>query len=91
MTPPNQQVQKAPIIPENMLKITKKGIIVIKAIILGRIRYPAELTPMISNASICWVTRMVPISEAILEPTFPARIKHMMEEENSNNMISRVV
>ena len=74
-----------------MLKITKKGIIVIKAIILGRIRYPAELTPMISNASICWVTRMVPISEAILEPTFPARIKHMMEEEKSNNMISRVV
>jgi nicotinamide phosphoribosyltransferase len=34
---------------------------------------------------------MVPISEAILEPTFPDRIKHMMEEENSSNMISRVV
>ena len=29
--------------------------------------------------------------QKILEPTFPARIKHMMEEENSNNMISRVV
>ena len=31
------------------------------------------------------------IPEAILEPTFPDRIKHMMEEENSSNMISRVV
>ena len=46
---------------------------------------------MISSASICWVTRMVPISEAMLDPTFPARMRHMMEEENSSSMISRVV
>ena len=46
---------------------------------------------MISNASICCVTRIVPNSEAMFEPTLPDRIKHMMEEENSNNMISRVV
>ena len=58
---------------------------------LGRMRELAELTPMISRASICCVTRMVPISEAMLDPTFPARIRHMMEDENSSNMISRVV
>ena len=46
---------------------------------------------MISRASICSVMRIVPISEAMLEPTFPARIRHMMEDENSSNMISRVV
>lgn len=46
---------------------------------------------MISSASICCVTRMVPISEAMLEPTFPARMRHMMEDENSRSMISRVV
>ena len=51
----------------------------------------AELTPMISIASICSVTRMVPISEAMLLPTLPARINDMMEEENSNRIISRVV
>lgn len=48
------------------------------------------MTPIISRASICWVTRIVPSSEAILEPTLPANIRHMMEEENSSNMISRV-
>ena len=30
-------------------------------------------------------------SEAMFEPTLPARIRHMMLDENSNSMISRVV
>ena len=47
--------------------------------------------PMMSRASICCVTRMVPISEAMFDPTFPAKIRHMMLLENSNSMISRVV
>ena len=34
---------------------------------------------------------MVPISEAMLLPTLPARISDMMEEENSSRIISRVV
>lgn len=38
---------------------------------------------MISSASICSVTRMVPISEAIRDPTFPARIRLMTVGENS--------
>lgn len=75
----------------NILNITKTGIKIISPTIFGRIRKLAELTPMISMASICSVTRMVPISEAMLLPTFPARISAMMELENSKRMISRVV
>ena len=74
-----------------MLKITNTGMKVIIPTIFGRIRKLAELTPMISIASICSVTRMVPISEAMLLPTLPARISDMMEEENSSRIISRVV
>ena len=63
---------------------------VMRPAILGRMRKEAGLTPMISRASICCVVRMVPSSEAMLEPTFPERIRHMIEEENSRSMISRV-
>lgn len=58
--------------------------------IFGNMRNDAEFMPIISNASICWVVRIVPSSEAMLEPTFPESIKHMMEDENSKSMISRV-
>ena len=58
---------------------------------LGAARKEAELMPMMSRASICCVTRMVPSSEAMLEPTLPARIRHMILDENSSNRISRVV
>ena len=73
-----------------MLKTTRKGTIVIMPITLGRIRNEAELTPIISSASICCVTRIVPISDAMFEPTLPARMRHMMLDENSSSMISRV-
>ena len=74
-----------------MLNITSTGIKSIIPVIFGMIRKLAELIPIISMASICSVTRMVPISEAMLLPTFPARIKHMIDDENSSRMISRVV
>lgn len=74
-----------------MLKIIKKGIIVIKVIILGRIRYLVELIFMIFNVLICWVICMVFILEVILEFIFFDRIKYMMEEENFSNMILWVV
>ena len=77
--------------PLNVLKITSRGIIVRSPIILGSIRNEAEFTPIISSASICCEVRMVPNSEAIFDPTLPAKIKHMIELENSSNMISRVV
>ena len=59
--------------------------------IFGRMTYEAEFTPMISRASNCCEMRINPISEAMFDPTFPARIRHMMEEENSSSIISRVV
>ena len=74
-----------------MLKMTRNGIIVISPRIFGRMRNEAEFTPIISSASICCVTLMVPISEAMFEPTLPAKIRHMILEENSSTMISRVV
>src|SRR5690349_15159549 len=66
------------------------GLMKMEAMMLGRMRYPAELMPIIASASICSVTRMVPISEAMLEPTFPARIRLTMDGENSRMIESLV-
>ena len=60
------------------------------ATILGSMRYDAEFTPMISSASICSVMRMVPISEAMFDPTLPERMSATTVEENSRIMVSRV-
>ena len=90
MMPVNLPMAKAPAVPAAILNITSMGIIVISAEILGSIRKQAEFTPIISNASICCVTRMVPISDVMLEPTFPANIRHIIEDENSRISISRV-
>ena len=79
-----------PLIPQNILKITNTGIKIINPVIFGRIRKFAEFTPIISNASICSVTRIVPISEAILDPTFPAKINDIIEDENSSRIVSLV-
>ena len=43
----------------------------------------AVLTPIACNASICCVTRIVPSSEAICEPSLPARMIHIIVGENS--------
>ena len=47
--------------------------------------------PIISMASSCWVILMLPISEAMLEPIFPARIRATMVELNSNIILSRTI
>ena len=73
-----------------MQNTTKTGINNINATIFGKTKKFAEFTPIISNASICSVTLIVPISDAIFEPTLPAKIRHKIEEENSSKMISRV-
>ena len=73
-----------------MLKITNIGINATNADILGNIKKLAEFTPIISSASICCVTRIVPISEVMFEPTFPAKIRHIIDDENSRSIISRV-
>mgnify|MGYP003327675297 CR=1 FL=1 len=74
----------APIIPIIILIITKNGKDKTEAVIFGNIKKDAEFNPIIYNASICAVTRILPISEAILDPTFPARIKEIIVGENSN-------
>ena len=81
---------KAPAVPAAMLKITSMGIMDTSAVILGRIRKLAEFTPIISSASICWVTRIAPISDVMFEPTFPESIRHIMDDENSSKRISLV-
>ena len=40
---------------------------------------------MISSASICSVMRMVPISEAMFDPTLPERMSATTVEENSED------
>ena len=70
---------------------TKKGNMKMPAKIFGRIKNEAELTPMISKASICSLIRIEPISLAILEPTFPAKIRLTIVGENSNRTDSLVV
>ena len=44
---------------------------------------------MISSASICSVIRIVPISEAMFDPTLPARISATTVELNSSSIDSR--
>lgn len=73
-----------------MLRIVRKGKKRTAATILGRMRYEAELTPMISSASICSVMRIVPISEAMLDPTLPERMSATTVDENSRIIVSRV-
>src|SRR5690554_480832 len=73
---------------ENIIKKGKKNT---AANIFGRIRKEAELIPIISKASICSVTRIVPNSEAMFDPTFPAKIKEIMVGENSKIVVDRVM
>ena len=72
-------------------KIIRNGKKNIAAIVFGRIKKLNEFTPMISNASICSVTFMVPISEAMLEPTFPAKMSEIIVGENSSIVLERVM
>ena len=53
------------------------------AIIFGKIKNDAEFIPIISSASICSVTLIEPISDAMFDPTLPARIKASIVGQNS--------
>ena len=61
---------------------------IVDAIILGSTRKEAEFIPIISKASICSVTLIVPISEAMLDPIFPAKIKEIKVGANSKTILS---
>ena len=90
MIPVAAAMSQPPMTPIRIERIVRKGKKIIDATIFGRMRYEAELTPMISRASICSVMRIVPISEAMLEPTLPARISATTADENSRIIVSRV-
>ena len=86
----NWAIRNPPVIPLAILNTTNTGMKETIAAILGNINRLAELTPLISSASICSATRLVPNPESMFDPTLPAKISHSMEEENSNKMTSRV-
>ena len=76
----NWAIRNPPVIPLAILNTTNTGMKETIAAILGNINRLAELTPIISSASICSVTRMVPISEAMFDPTLPAKISGGMQK-----------
>ena len=89
--PVRYMVSQPPSSPIAMLMSVSSGLRRVVDVILGRTRKLAELMPIISIASICSVIRMVPISEEMLEPILPARMRHTMVEQNSRTSDSRVM
>lgn len=71
-------------IPTIMLISVRRGLSSVVEHILGNTKYEAEFTPIISIASICSVILIVPISEDMLDPIFPANIRHTIVDENSS-------
>ena len=71
--------------------ITSIGIIIRPATILGNARYPLELIPITSNASICSLTRIVPISEAMCDPTLPAKTRQVIVGASSSILESLTI
>src|SRR5512133_482942 len=88
ITPESVPTVQPPAIPIVIDIRVRRGLKNSIATIFGRVRYEAELIPIISRASICSVTLMVPISDAILDPTFPASIRAATDDENSRMMES---
>ena len=83
--------QNPPIMDVPMLMMHSTGMNSRKAATLGSTRKLAEFTPIMSRASICSVTLIVPISDAMFDPTLPDRIRQRIDDENSSNTMSRVV
>ena len=69
----------------------RSGLRIVAATTFGSTRKPAELTPIMSIASICSVMRMLPISDAMLEPIFPARMRATIVEQNSRMRLSLTI
>ena len=85
------KANQPPIRDNAIEKITKIGKNITAPIILGKTKKFNEFTPIISRASICSVTRIVPTSEAILDPTFPAKISEIIVGENSRIVLDCVI
>ena len=69
----------------------RSGLKTVADTILGRMRKLAEFTPIISIASICSVILMLPISEAMLLPILPARMRAIIVEQNSSTRLSLAI
>ncbi len=80
MYPPN--------IPIRSAHIVNMGNTITDAKILGAIKYLKGLIFKVVSASICSVIRIVPISAAIDDPTFPTIIKLIKTGPNSLIMVT---
>ena len=80
-----------PVILKNIDIITSIGKKSTAATIFGKTKKFNEFTPIISRASICSVTRIVPISEAMFDPTLPAKINEIIVGENSKIVLDCVI
>src|SRR4029079_16357512 len=77
-----------PQIPSTPAIITSMGITTSAATIFGSTRYVFELMPIISNASICSLTLILPNSREILLPTTPAKTIQTNVGANSRITVS---
>ncbi len=68
--------------------ITKIGITIKPAQMRGATKYLKGLVDRVVNASICSVTRMVPISAAIAAPIRPATIK--ADKTGANSRVTEI-
>ena len=59
--------------------------------LVGETKKAAELTPITSSASICSLTRIVPSSDARLEPTRPAKTKPVIVGASSSIDVSTTI
>ena len=80
-----------PSIPRAILRSIRNGLSRTVERILGSTRKPAELTPIMSIASICSEILMLPISEAMFDPIFPASRSATIVEQNSSTRLSLTI
>src|ERR1035437_1398026 len=78
----------APQMPNTIEMITSKGIVISAANTLGITKYDFVLMPIISKASICSLTLMLPNSPAILLPITPANTIQTSVGANSRITVS---
>ena len=91
MMPVAEPAKRPPKIPNTIDKITNNGMVSKQAAIFGIIKYDLVLMPIISNASICSLTLILPNSLAILLPTTPANTIQTTVGANSNITVSRTI
>ena len=80
-----------PTSPSPRLISIRSGLSTVALTSFGSTRKPAEFTPIMSMASICSVMRMLPSSEDMFEPIFPARMSATIVEQNSRMRLSRTM